>query len=681
MFNYDTMRYVHLDFHTPGFLEVGAKFNPEEFGETVEKANINTIAIFALCHHGYAYFPSTTGVPHPGLKTDLLGGMTEELKKRKIQSIIYFSQNVNETLAVARPECIALEKDGKPVNSQILLSREELFWSWLCPNRGDWVDTFFLPLIKETLTKYNADGIFLDMAGYLPGSCYCDSCKEKMKAEGLDINNPDHHSDFMVRTNQEVAIKVRKLIDSIKPGLRFLEGSFNRLGDAHNAKGILSEFYLETLPVQVGWFLFPFLARYFRNIGLPVMGLTGRFLKNWGDFGTLKTAHQLKTEVAIHMAAGLPTGVGDHMHFNGQLNKEVYNVIGEAFAFLKERQPYCTGGVPLKETLIPLPKRLSVHAATMKKGAANTFNPMTALTGLSKMITELHYQWDISNSQTDFSQYGAILLNRDSCELDVIEEIAKSVQEGGLLIASYNGLNAKTPEATNTLHKLLGIKKLELLEDQGVYYHMKNKALSKNIPDMPIYTHTPSFKMELEKDVKEIAELILSPCIRSREAFYGHFHGAPDKYAGPAIGLKKIGKGYAVSIAPSLFYSYMHTGHVHHMTLIRNILEKYFPKEKRKAKTTAPGIVELTLSENDGNIILQAVPFISSRRHAESFEVLNDVVAVHGTKVSINAPFPVSKVIDPVKNKEIKFKEKDGWVSFKLPDFTEHFTALIVPQK
>jgi hypothetical protein len=117
------------------------------------------------------------------------------------------------------------------------------------------------------------------------------------------------------------------------------------------------------------------------------------------------------------------------------------------------------------------------------------------------------------------------------------------------------------------------------------------------------------------------------------------------------------------------------------MTLIRNILEKYFPKEKRKAKTTAPGIVELTLSKKDGNIVLQAVPFISSRRHAESFEVLNDIVPVHGVKVSVNAPFPVSKVIDPVKNKEIKFKEKDGWIKFRLPDFTEHFTALTVPRK
>jgi len=94
MFDYNTMRYVHLDFHTPGFVQVGEKFDPVEFGDTLEKARVNAIAIFALCHHGYAYFPSRIATPHPGLQTDLLAGMTEELKKRGIQCIIYFSQKI-----------------------------------------------------------------------------------------------------------------------------------------------------------------------------------------------------------------------------------------------------------------------------------------------------------------------------------------------------------------------------------------------------------------------------------------------------------------------------------------------------------------------------------------------------------------------------------------------------------
>lgn len=678
MFDYNMMRYVHLDFHTPGFVKVGDKFDPKAFGDTLEQAKVNAIAVFALCHHGYTYFPSKIGVPHPEMQCDLLGGMADELKKRGIQNIIYFSQNVNETLAAARPECAALNEAGKPIDSQILLSGDELYWTWLCPNRGDWIDSYFLPLIRETLEKYPADGVFLDMAGYLPGSCFCESCRAMMKAEGLDINNPDQHGDFLARTNQIVAGKVRKLLDEIRPEMRFLEGAFNRMGDADKAKGVLSEFYLETLPVQCGWFMFPFLARYFRHIGLPVMGMTGRFLKNWGDFGTLKTAHQLKVELATHLTAGLPSGVGDHMDCNGQLDHAVYEVIGDAFSFLEQRQPYCVGGQPEKEILIPQPRRMSVFTATMGKESATAFNPMTAITGLSKMLTELHYQWDISSPTTDYNDYGAIILNHSTCESEEVDQIIESVKNGALLIACHEGLKGKTPEATRKLQEFLSIEELEMLPDPGCYYQVK-EALNANMPDMPIYTHTRSYRMTLQPDMETLAELMLPSVVRSRKAFYGHFHGVAQKATGSAVAAKPFGKGKVVVIAPSLFYSYMETGHVHHLNLVKTLLSKYFPEPKRRIKSDAPGIVELALSRKNGDLVLQAVPFIVSRRHVDSFEVLNDAVAVHGINVAVQSGFKPSRIFDPVNNTNIDFNMNGDWIHFVLPPFDEHLVVIIRP--
>jgi hypothetical protein len=676
MFDYNSMRYVHLDFHTPELVKVGDKFNAAEFADTIENTGINTIAIFALCHHGYVYYDTKVGVPHPQLKTDLVGGMAKALRKKGIQALIYFSQNVNETLAMAHPEYAALGKNGKPVNSQVLLSGDELYWTWLCPNRGKWVDEYLFPLIKETLSLYECDGIFMDMAGYLPGSCYCEACKRKMKEAGLDINNPVQHEDFLAKTNQDIARKLRKLLDSIKPGLRLLGGCFNRLGDAHLAKGVLSEFYLETLPAQTGWFLFPFLARYFRNIGLPVMGMTGRFLNNWGDFGTVKTTHQLKVELATHLAAGVSSGIGDHMHCNGKLDKPVYKVIGEAFEFIKERQPYCVGAIPVPEIIMPAPKRLSAIAAIMARDGKQDYNSIKDQTGLSKMLSELHYQWDISNPATDFNSYGALVLNHASCELSDIEKIISFTENGGTLIACHEGLNAASPEATESLHNFLGIKSLKMLPDPGVYYHVKAASIKKNIPDMPLYTHTRSCLAEFEDDVESLADIVLAPFIRSREHFYGHFHGAPDKKRGVAIGLRKRGKGAVIAIAPSLFYSYMKSGNPHHINLIRNIFDAYFPEEKRMLKTNAPGLVEITLSRKGGKLILQAVPFISGRRDMDSFETLNDAVSVAGIKVWLKSS-KISRIHDPIKNKDLKFTRQGEYATFKLPAFSEHFLAVI----
>ena len=52
-------RQIHLDFHTSETIEsVGSDFEPDEFAETLVKANVNSISCFARCHHGWLYFNS-----------------------------------------------------------------------------------------------------------------------------------------------------------------------------------------------------------------------------------------------------------------------------------------------------------------------------------------------------------------------------------------------------------------------------------------------------------------------------------------------------------------------------------------------------------------------------------------------------------------------------------------------
>ena len=69
-------RQVHLDFHTsPLITDVGAEFDASSFVQTLNGAYVNSVNIFAKCHHGMAYYPSKVGPTHPGLKFDLLGEM------------------------------------------------------------------------------------------------------------------------------------------------------------------------------------------------------------------------------------------------------------------------------------------------------------------------------------------------------------------------------------------------------------------------------------------------------------------------------------------------------------------------------------------------------------------------------------------------------------------------------
>lgn len=70
------MRYrqVHLDFHTSEkIVEIGKKFNKENFQKALQIGRVNSITLFSKCHHGWSYHPTKVNEIHPGLNFDLLG--------------------------------------------------------------------------------------------------------------------------------------------------------------------------------------------------------------------------------------------------------------------------------------------------------------------------------------------------------------------------------------------------------------------------------------------------------------------------------------------------------------------------------------------------------------------------------------------------------------------------------
>ena len=58
MFEYK--RKVHLDFHTSPYIpNMGERFDKKQFQEQLKKGNVQSITLFAKCHHGY----TTYGLP------------------------------------------------------------------------------------------------------------------------------------------------------------------------------------------------------------------------------------------------------------------------------------------------------------------------------------------------------------------------------------------------------------------------------------------------------------------------------------------------------------------------------------------------------------------------------------------------------------------------------------------
>src|SRR4051812_6021599 len=110
-------RQIHLDFHTgPWIPDVGRDFDAREFAQTMKRAHINSVTVFAKCHHGHLYYNTKHPARHPGLKRglNLLGEQIEALHRQDIRAPIYISVQCDEYAADNHPEWIARKADGAP---------------------------------------------------------------------------------------------------------------------------------------------------------------------------------------------------------------------------------------------------------------------------------------------------------------------------------------------------------------------------------------------------------------------------------------------------------------------------------------------------------------------------------------------------------------------------------------
>lgn len=671
MLDLNSLRQIHMDFHTPGFVSVGEQFDAKEFFDVLEESRVNSIAFFAKCHHGYSYFDTSIGTRHPGLSFDLLGSAALEAKQRGIDLLAYFSLNVDEVIAEQHPEWVAVQADGTPVDSQILQDGSELYWRWLCPYRGRYLDDFFFPHVEECLSKHSVDGLFIDMAGYLPGSCFCSECVGRMKAAGLDPHSELDHNKFNAANMQKFAVQLRELMDKYNPGMRLEIGCYNAFGEAGKAPGVISEFYVETLAYQTGWFQFPVMGRYLSNAGLPVVGVTGRFLKNWGDFGTVAPVHQLKVILGSHLSVGASCCIGDHMHPGGKLEKAVYSTIKKAFSFIEPRQPYCCGMKRAREIAIVVPEGLETSAAVASKqdGSAKGIDIWDSLYGTAKLLMEGHHQWDVLSLDMPLDDVNTLVLIHPFLDHSAIDKLQCFVESGGTLVVD-SGAIIVDPSVAGRWHKFIGVEEASLSAHPGAYYRPTGDVLAGDVPEMAHYVHSASIEILGSGDSSELARAWYPPCIRSRETFYGHFHGPDLVEGGPSILSVDRGSGRVIVLGQPLSAAYLNTGYHVHRTVLHNLINSTL--RERIVSTDAPSIVEITVGYKDNRTILQFIAFAADRRHRYSFESLNEPIPICDTKVHILTNQTISRLYNPISGQEIDFVSDTAGITFTVSEITDH---------
>ena len=332
------MRQIHLDFHTSReFRDVGGRFDPADFASTMADADVDSVNVFAKCHHGFSYFPSRIGTPHPGLAFDLLGQQINALHARGIRAPLYLSVLWDDLAGELHPEWIVTNRDGRslirrPLSADTPL-RNQVGWSTM--DIGGGYGDYVINHVAELCARYPVDGFWFDIVWPEPN--YSPSGQRRMAEAGVNIEDEAAVQRHAREQLLSFCARLRATIEAEHPNATVF---FNGTVDAsvRDTLAMQTHLEIESLPTSGdiwGYTHYPVVSRFARTTGHAIVGMTGRFHAAWADFGGLKTEAQLSYEVGTILGAGGAVCIGDQLHPNGRLDAAVYRTIGHAFARIR----------------------------------------------------------------------------------------------------------------------------------------------------------------------------------------------------------------------------------------------------------------------------------------------------------------------------------------------------------
>lgn len=432
-------RQIHLDFHTSPFIDgVCADFDADAFADQLVKAHVNSVTVFAKCHHGQCYYPTKTGVQHPALEgRDILGEQLEALRKRDIRCPIYTTVVWEEDVAQKHPEWHQLKKNGSFAAWHMATDRmteQAGYWKFNDFTNPDYQD-YIEAHIRELLGRYEVDGLFLDILFFHPEGTWSDSCR-KLREE-LNIWGDDHEAHALIEweAQRRFMEKFNGITHSIQPSTGLFYNQHNKAYIDHGIgfgtmANLQSQLEVESLPSGFwGYQHFPRMARQIWSMGRPWLGMTGRFQKQWGDFGGIKPVPALEYECFRAQAMGGGCSVGDQMLPRGVLDPAAYRLIGEVYKQVEEAEAFYDGSTPMPEVAILQPGHPSIPSEDSN----------TSLEGAVLMCEEAHYDCVVIDDSADLAEYKVLILPDSVMVTDLLKEkLGAYLKNGGKLILSGN---------------------------------------------------------------------------------------------------------------------------------------------------------------------------------------------------------------------------------------------------
>lgn len=646
------LRTVHLDFHTgPNIPDVGVDFDPDEFAETFARAHVDSVTVFAKCHHGHLYYDTNRPERHPGLVPglDLLGEQIDALHKRGIRAPIYISVMLDEYAANQHPEWVAIDPDGKQMKGGGPLAA-----GWHILDMASPYQDYLVEQIEEILDRFApVDGVFFDICPDRPSASKW--AIDKMIASELDPTDPSDRQTFARMTTHEYIARFNKIVDAAqaraggKPiGIWYNSRPKTNL---HEERKFLRHIEVECLPTGGwGYAYFPYVARFVRPLGLPTLSHTGRFHRGWGDFGGLKPEAALAYECALILSQGMTNGVGDQLHPRGRLDKATYDLIGKVYGHIKACEPWVVGGEVQSDIAVIIDPSLGDQ-------------PGKDALGLVRSLQELRCQFSLLTADDDFSGYELVIIPESTPVTPELKaKLSAHLDAGRALLVSGQ---AAIDENGEPILAELGFE-AQGLSPYTTTYLRPERPIADGIPDFDHVMYEKGYRMTPIDGSESLCRVVEPYFERSYRHFCSHVQTPP---SGPSPYSAIVQKGRAITSAVPLFTAYGKYGNKPIRQIIGNCIARLLPNPLVKAG--GPALLETSVVKKGTSTVVHLISFAPVRK-TEHLDIVDDPFPLIDVPVAVKAATRPSRVYLAPSITELPWEYRDGYVEISVTSLNGH---------
>lgn len=669
-------RQIHLDFHTSEHIEgIGANFDAEQFAKTLIAGNVNSVTVFARGHHGWSYYPTKIGTPHPRLvRPDLLGEMVGACRSYGINVPIYITVQWDELTARTHPDwriMSATNTAPTPDPADTSMGNQlTATWHTLCLNNPEYID-FLIRQACEVIDLYSPDGLFMDIVG--KGDCVCPRCIESMHQAGL---NPADPADRAIHDHSVVMKYYEDFTEAVwakDPEMRVFHNSGHIYRGERERYKYFSHLELESLPTG-GWGYdhFPVSARYVNTLGLEYLGMTGKFHTNWGEFGGYKRPEALEYECALMAAMGARCSIGDQLPPSGAIDEETYKTIAPAYARVRDMEPFLENALPASDIAI-----LSSDAINGTDGAALSGTNI-ADDGAVRMLLELHLMFDVIDSYANFEQYDLLVLPDDiELEEELGEKLKQYVASGGALILSGS---SGMERGTNRFGLPLAVDFSGYRRTAWPDFLSVTQDFGPDFPTSPIAMYECPFFVKASKGAQVLARAHEPFFDRTWDHFCSHQH-APARPEPEESRDAIVRDGQIIYFAHPIFSAYARSGQPLYRDLVKEALQMLVKNPVVRVAMPSAARISLMRQSDQKRLLLHllyAQPELRGRGHRMSngrtlnVEVIEDPVPLHSIPCSVAVDDKPLRVYHTSNGKDIDFDYSDGYVRFTVKEVYIH---------